>query len=187
MPARRRIAGMTMAEVMISAAVASILAAGLVTGAIVLQKNFLASHRYSRNQAQQVRLLDYISLDLRRATTASVSGGTLTITIPDYYDASGAPRNPTLGIGRVYYNSPTASVTVRYFLQNGQVIRQEGATSSVIADDVQDFQLNFQNEGQVVEASITFIPTFQQSGDGSNARNGTARFTRTLLRNKLQS
>jgi Tfp pilus assembly protein PilW len=182
---RRRLFGMTMPEVMIAAAVASMLSVGLVVAAITMQKNFKASMQYASSQAQQVRLLDYISRDLRRATTASVSNGVLTITIPDYYDATGQPRNPTLFMGRVFYNSPTAAVTVRYYQQNGQVIRQEGTTATSIADGVQDFQLSFVNQGQVVEASITFLPTFQQNGQG--VRSGTAVYARTLLRNLLQS
>jgi type II secretory pathway pseudopilin PulG len=176
---------MTIPEVMIAAAVSSLLSAGLVTGAIILQKNFQASVLYAQSQAQQARLLDYIALDLRRATTAAVSAGVLIITIPDYYDASGNPRDPTLSMGRVYYNSPTAAITVRYFQQNGQVIRQDGSTSTVIADGVQDFQLAFVNQGQVVEASVSFLPTFQQNGQG--VRGGTTIYARTLLRNLLQS
>ena len=182
---RRRILGMTIPEVMIAAAVASLLSAAMVTGAILLQKNFRASMQYARDQAKQARLLDYIALDLRRATTASVASGVLTITIPDYYDANGLPRDPTLSMGRVYYNSPTAAVTIRYFQQNGQVIRQEGTATTIIADGVQDFQMTFVNQGQVVEVSITFLPTFQQNGQGVRA--GTAVYARTLLRNLLQS
>ena len=182
---RRRFLGMTVPEVTVAAAVASILALGLVTGAIFLQRAFQASIKYSRSQAMQIRLLDYIALDLRRATTASVSGATLTITLPDYYDAAGKPVDPTLSKGRVYYKSPTAAVTVRYFQQGGQVIRQEGTTQSVIADGVQDFQLTFVNQGQVVEVSVSFMPTFEQSGTG--VRTGTTVYTRTLLRNLLQS
>lgn len=182
---RRSLLGFTLTELMVGAAVASILSAGMVTGAILLQKNFRASTQYARDQAKQARVLDYIGQDLRRATTANVTNGILTITIPDYYDTSGQPRNPTLSMGRVYYNSPTASVTIRYSQQYGQVIRQEGTTSTVIADGVQDFQLNFVNNGQVVETSISFKPTFQQNGQGNSA--GTTVYTRTLLRNLLQS
>ena len=181
----RRILGFTLTEMMVGAAVASMLAAGLITGAIILQKNFQAGVRYARDQATQARLLDYISLDLRRANTASVVNGTLTITIPDFYDNAGEPRDPRLLGGRVYYNSPTAAVTVRYFKQGSQVIRQESGVNRVIAEGVQTFQLNFVNQGQVVETSITFKPTFQQRGAGNNA--GTAVYSRTLLRNLLQS
>lgn len=177
--------GFTITEMMIGAAVASVLSAGMLTGAIVLQRNFAASTQYARDQAKQSRILDYISQDLRRATTANVTQGALTITIPDYYDGSGAARNPTLSMGRVYYNTPTAAVTIRYFWQNGQVIRQEGTASTVIADGVQDFQLNFVNQGQVVETSVTFKPTFQQNGRGNSA--ATTVYARTLLRNLLQS
>lgn len=182
----RRLLGFTISELMVSSAVATILSAGLVTGAIILQKNFQASMQYARDQAKQARLLDYIAQDLRRATTATVVSGTLTITIPDYYDSTGQPRNPTLSMGRVYYNSPTASVTVRYLQQNGQVIRQEGTTSTVIADGVQNFQMNFVNNGQVVETNISFTPTFQQNHRQGD-RAGTTVYSRTLLRNLLQS
>ena len=181
----RSLLGFTLTEVMIGTAVSTILSAGMVTGAILLQKNFQASTQYARDQAKQARVLDYIGLDLRRATTASVVNGTLTITIPDYYDSSGVPRDPALSMGRVYYNSATSSVTIRYSQQNGQITRQEGTTSTVIADGVQDFQLNFVNSGQVVETSISFKPTFQQRNQGNSA--GTTVYTRTLLRNLLQS
>jgi type II secretory pathway pseudopilin PulG len=182
---RRRLLGFTVAELMVGAAISTILAAGLVTGAILLQRNFKASIQYANDQATQARLIDYISQDLRRANTASVASGVLTVTIPDYYDPSGNPRDPSISYSRIYYNNPTASVTIRYFKQGSQVMRQEAGVNRVIADGVESFQLNFVNQGQVVETSISFRPTFQQNGQGDSS--GTTVFSRTLLRNLLQS
>jgi hypothetical protein len=185
-PLIRRIFGFTISELLVAATVATVLSAALITGAVVIQKNFIASSRYARNVAQQIRLLDFVSLDLRRALTVTNDSSGLTVTIPDFYDASGKPRTPLVTSGKVSYGNSASPKVVRYYKQGSSVIRSFNGTPETIASDVEDFQLAFKNEGQVVEVSISFIPTFQKTAVKTDARAGTTFFVRTLLRNKLQ-
>jgi len=180
-----RSAAWTLTELMVSMAASTILCCGLVTGSILLQKCFLASRKHVIAQAEQMLLMDYMNLDLRRALTVSTNFGKLTLTIPDYYDSTGNPRDPQIHNGTAVYGpSPK---TISYYQNGATIYRSDGATLLPLATNVSDFQLAFQDFGQSIKVSISFIPTFQFSTTGqANARNGTATYTTTLLRNKRQ-
>jgi hypothetical protein len=101
----RRAAGFTMAEMMISMAGSAVIIGALMFTSVGLQRAFRASEVYAAAQADQRRLLDYLTRDLRRAvaiaTVTSVNGsegakmGTepvtvqnetgLLLTLPGYY------------------------------------------------------------------------------------------------------
>ena len=57
---------------------------------------------------------------------------------------------------------------------------------TTIANEVEDFQIAVQDEGQVIEVNVSFIPTFQRNPN-STVRDGTKSYIRTLLRNKRQA
>ena len=78
-----RQAGWTLAELMVAMAIASIMMAGLITGSITIQRSFMASRHHIDAQAQQMRLMDYMTLDLRRALTVDAGNGVLTLTVRD--------------------------------------------------------------------------------------------------------
>ena len=177
----------TLNELMVSMAVVVIIVAVLLTGSIALQRNFNASMQYVRTQTEQVRVLDYISLDLRRALTVSAANGQLSLTIPDYYDANGNPRMPTIADGYAVYGSAANATAVRYYKNGSNIMRSSANKSDVIAQNVQDFQFNFTDLGQVIQVSITFLPTFRQNGNKEEARGGTSASIRTLLRNRRTS
>ena len=62
------------------------------------------------------------------------------------------------------------------------------ATLTPLATDVSDFQLTFKDLKQSIQVSITFIPKYQFSTKTQgSARDGTATYTTTLLRNKRQN
>ena len=177
----------TLNELMVSMAVVVIIVAVLLTGSIALQRNFNASMQYVRTQTEQVRVLDYMSLDLRRALTVSAANGQLALTIPDYYDADGNPRMPTIADGYAVYGSASNAAAVRYYKDGSNIMRSSAKKSEVIAQNVQDFQFNFTDLGQVIQVSITFLPTFRQNGNKEDARSGTSASIRTLLRNRRTS
>jgi len=105
---RRRQNGYTLAEVMIGLAGSVIVIGALLFGAFGLQRSLHASELYANYQADQRRLLDYLSRDLRRsigiASAATVSGSgaaalesgsidvenqtALVLTLPGYYQGN---------------------------------------------------------------------------------------------------
>jgi type II secretory pathway pseudopilin PulG len=181
--ARRAI---TQVEMLVSAAVISILCAAIAVGAIMIQRNFRASGNYVAKEAAQMRLLDYLALDLRRALTVKTNNttGTIELTMPDFYQSDGVPRMPTIKSGMAYYGNPSAPVQVKYYRSAGQLIREQNSQITNVATDVQDFDVTFRDEGQVIEVKVSFIPTFRPSG---GSREGTTTVCRTLLRNKRQT
>ncbi|HEX8295635.1 MAG TPA: hypothetical protein VF593_05010 [Chthoniobacteraceae bacterium] len=183
---KKGIRGWTLAELMVAATLSSLLCAGLITGSLVLQKSFMASRHHILAQAEQMRLLDYMGLDLRRALTVSTNFGQLTLTIPDYYDSLGEPRDPEIKNSLAVYG--TSSKTITYYKQGSTIYRNESGALTALAEDVSDFELTFQDLGQSIQVSVTFVPKFQfsQSKQGS-VRSGTATFITTLLRNKRQT
>src|SRR5205809_7356711 len=93
---RRSAAGATLVEVIIAAAITSTLAGIFAISLVTVEQSFAASEHHAASQAAQLRILDYISRDLRRAltVTARAGGNGLDLTIPDYY-VSSDPRNIT--------------------------------------------------------------------------------------------
>jgi type II secretory pathway component PulJ len=181
----RRTGAWTLAEIMVAMSISSLLCAGLITGSLTLQKSFIASRHHILAQAEQMRLTDYMNLDLRRALTVSTANGRLTLTIPDYYDSFGQPRDPQIKNGLAVYG--TNSKTVTYYKDGSTIYRMESSSLTAIANDVSDFQLTFLDLGQSIQVSVTFIPRFQfSSSTQSGVRSGTATYTTTLLRNKRQ-
>ena len=173
----------TLSELMVSIAVISLIFAVLLTGSIALQRSFNASMKYVKSQAEQVRVLDYMSMDLRRALTVSTANSQLLLTIPDYYDANGNPRMPSITDGYAVYGSAANAVSIRYYKDGSSIMRSSGGTTVAIAQNVEDFQFNFSDFGQVIQVSISFVPTFSQNGNQEAARGGTTATIRTLLRN----
>jgi hypothetical protein len=177
---------LTQVEMMVSAAVLSMLCAAVVVGAIVIQRSFRATGNYVMKEAAQMRLLDYMALDLRRALTVNTDNGaqSIELTVPDFYNPDGTRREPQIQGGMAYYGNPAAPVQVRYYRANGKLFRQVGGAITNIATEVEDFNVTFRDEGQVIEVSVSFVPTFRPSG---GSREGTTTVCRTLLRNKRQS
>lgn len=178
--------GWTMAELLVAMAITSLLSAGLAVGAITIQKSFVASRHHMDAQAQQMRLMDYMTLDLRRALTVNTNSSGLTLTIPDFYDTDGNARDPVIAGGMAKYG--TTPRTVTYARNGNEIVRTEAGVATVLARDVSDFQLAFQDLGQSIRVSVTFLPRFQfSSTTWESARAGTVNFSTTLLRNKRQN
>lgn len=182
--------GFTVVELLIASAICSVMCAALLVGSTLIQRSFAASRHHVDAQAEQMRLTDYMALDLRRALTVAVAtttaGSQLNVSIPDYYNSSGTPRDPQISHGTAVYG-PTP-ITVNYFKRGDAIYRRQGAVETALCTGVNDFQLTFQDLGQSISTSVTFLPHFQftQSNEAS-VRNGTATYTTTLLRNKRQN
>lgn len=188
-----KIGATALTEVMISSAIFSAISLGLLMGFTSLERNFSATTDFATNHADEMRISDYLALDLRRAFTVQAAQNDTTIFIPRYYDGSGSPQTPTLdGKGGVYYGTTGNSIRVRYYLSGSTIYREQvdwplsvSPSFNVIpvAENVKDFVFNVTDLGKVVTTRITFNPTFRSTGASAAAIAATAFCNTTLLRN----
>ena len=85
-PASRR--AFTLMELMVAGTMLGVVLVATLSGVVALQKSYSATEEYATGMADQMRLLDFLAQDLRRATTpptmdADAQG--IEITVPDYY------------------------------------------------------------------------------------------------------
>ncbi len=205
----RRATGFTLIEVLIASAICSIILAGTLLGAVSLQRTFAASEYYVNEQAQQLRFLDSLSLDLRRALTVTQSKSLpslaapdiIDLTLPDFYTVSPGnpselvPRDPSFTNGAAVYGNPSQNPQVRYFVSGKVLYRRQsdyatGTLTTVqkaLCNDVQAFSISYDSAGQVISTSVTFLPRYRWSLDeNAGVRNTTKTYTNTLLRNTRQ-
>lgn len=174
-----------LSEMMISTILFAAISMGLLMGFTALQRNYTATSDFALNHADQMRISDYLALDLRRALSITAARNDTTIYIPTYYDQSGQPQMPTLdGRGGVYYGIAGSSVSVHYYLSGGTIYRQQnGGAPVALAVNVQDFIFDVTDFGKVVATRITFNPTFTSGRASADATAATAFYNTTLLRN----
>ena len=181
-----RRAGWTLTELMVAMSISTMLSAGLITAIISLQRSFLASRHHIVAQSEQMLLLDFMGLDLRRALSVTTSATELTITIPDYYQTVAGKevaRDPAIQGSQAVYG-PTPK-TIRYYKTGTVIYRNEAGVPAALATNVSEFQMIFQNLGQSINVTITFAPKYQLWGRDTAARRAsTTTYTSTLLRNK---
>ena len=92
---------MTLVELMVSIGVGTAILAAFTSGAVALQRSFYAMEDYAKGQNDQMRISDYLSLDLRRAFTidSDLPGqpqpwSSVRITIPNFYASANTPYDP---------------------------------------------------------------------------------------------
>jgi hypothetical protein len=140
--------GFTIVEMIVGMACASIIMAAVLTASVALQRSFAAVEAYSTSEGDQLRVEDYIAMDCRRSTNATVANGswtlsggvyswvanasgalTLILTVPSYYDGSGntvAPSfTPSGSTFNVQYGGG-ATTQVSYYKSGTSFIRQVG-------------------------------------------------------------
>lgn len=191
----------TLTEILIAGAISSVIMGTLLTGSVTLQRSFRASQQYVQSQASQLRLLDYVALDLRRSLKVTIpSEDRINLWIPDCYKADGSRNEAALvttQTGKLAVRYGTVPVAVAYYIDRGAdgadgvLVREEKGVKTVIATDVREFKPAFKKlassdpSQQIFEISVSFAPKFQWNSDGASARDGTKLSTRVLLRNKL--
>ena len=112
--------GFTLGETMFATAISSVTLAATLIASISLQKSFSAVDNYFATQIQQIRIVDYLSRDVKCSyiVTSTTGPQTVTCTIPNYIQANGTRSNPTLttsGNGRIivdYGNTDYSERTV---------------------------------------------------------------------------
>jgi Tfp pilus assembly protein PilW len=142
---------------MVSLACGSIILAAVMTASVALQRSFAAVEDYSTAEADQLRVLDYIAMDCRRAISGTVtgltagtpevdngswvnSGGTwgwqhsssgpvtLILSVPNYYDAYGNPAAPTLdSTSGAIQYANATPAIISYYKSGSSFMRQIGS------------------------------------------------------------
>src|SRR4051794_33630236 len=159
----RVVTGFGLAEVMFSTIIFAAISMGLILGFIALERNYAATTDFATNHADEMRISDYLALDLRRALKLQAGHNDTRIWIPQYYGSDGQPQTPTLDpAGNVYYGETGSTVQIHYYLSGGTIYRQlDTATPTPLAVNVQDFVFGVTDAGKVVSTQITFNPTFR--------------------------
>jgi len=186
----RSASGLTLVEMLMTMASSSIVLAALIISGVALQRSFAAMEGYSIAEGDQLRVSDYISMDVRRALTASVdNNNALTVTFPNYYDANNDNPKwsnahavaPSFGAnGAIQYAAGVT--TVKYYQLASNFIREVNGTANIIARNVSAFTVSPQDLTSSVSCSITFAPTFTYL-PGPGPVSGTTVYSNTFLRN----
>ncbi len=207
-----RTSGASLLETMVAAAVIAMIAGGVAMAFVAMQRNLASTRDYATNHGDEMRISDYLALDLRRALSVQISGtgGTtrVTLTIPNFYDSNGNTRMPTIkSDGSVDYRdssapTPVSRVTVAYYLSGSAMIREQAGARQALAVNVQDFKLTVLDSttdpnaaqdfsipvvlaGKVaqVKTRISFSPTYKTAGASTATTAATTFYNTTLLRN----
>jgi hypothetical protein len=95
-----KVLGFTLVEMVVTMGIATGILAAFTAAAVALQKSFYAIEDYAKGQNDQMRISDYLSLDLRRAyniavaTSAQTGAVTVTLTLPNFYASANTPYDP---------------------------------------------------------------------------------------------
>jgi type II secretory pathway component PulJ len=193
----------TLAETMIALSASSVLLGATLTSSTSLQKSFNAIDTYFGTHMQQIRIVDYLSRDVKRGLTVTTSADlqTVTITIPNYVIQAGdpealanpalvgTPRTPTMTYTpsgwQVNYGAATS--TVVYSINGTSILRTENGAVTTIASSTdqlvpQTTDVELANT-EYAKTSITFQPIFT-SGGAVAERTGTTVYSTAYLRNK---
>jgi len=193
----------TLPEMSLALATASVIMGATLTSSTSLQKSFNALDNYFGTHMQQIRIVDYLSRDVKRGliVTTSADLQTVTVTVPNYIIQAGDPEaiaNPALvGTPRtptmVYtpsgwqVNYGNATSTVVYSINGESILRTENGTVTTIASSTDQLvQLTTDVEltnTEYTKTSITFQPIFTVGGAVAS-RTGTTVYSTAYLRNK---
>jgi len=193
----------TLPEMSVALAAGSVILGATLTSSTSLQKSFNALDNYFGTHMQQVRIVDYLSRDVKRGliVTTSADLQTVTITVPNYTIQAGdpealinpalvgTPRTPTMAYTpsgwQVNYGAATSTVT--YSINGMSILRTENGTVTTIASSTDQLvplttDVELANT-EYTKTSITFQPIFT-SGGAPASRSGTTAYSTAYLRNK---
>ena len=96
--------GFTLMEMLLALSVGSLMLAAIVAASVCLQKSFVAIDDFFTSHLQQVRIIDYLSRDVKRAyiVISSTNPQTVTCILPNYLIDNGSNQptraKPTLSL-----------------------------------------------------------------------------------------
>jgi hypothetical protein len=97
---KHRHAAFTLAEISISVGIGTAILAAFTWASVALQRSFAAIEDYTKGMNDQMRISDYLAMDMRRAFSITISGSssapplTVTMTIPNFYASADYPNDP---------------------------------------------------------------------------------------------
>jgi prepilin-type N-terminal cleavage/methylation domain-containing protein len=195
--------GFSLIEMMVTIAISSVALGAVLTSSISLQKSFNAIDAYFGTHMQQIRIVDYLSRDVKRGLVVTTSADlqTVTVTVPNYIiqagdpeavanpDLVGTPRTPTVAYTasgpQVNYGATTS--TVVYSINAMSILRTEDGNVTTIASSTNQLvpkttDVELANT-ECAKTTITFQPIFT-SGDSVAAQSGTTIYSTAYLRNR---
>jgi Tfp pilus assembly protein PilW len=200
----KTVLGLTLVEMLMSVACGAFILAAVVASGVAMQRSYAAVEAYSTAEGDQLRVLDYIAMDARRAISVCVSGGVLSLTLPTYYSSvtnTAAANTPSTGNISItdcsgntvtptgYYGASGGSVIVKYqqsgtsFTREVVVKNSSGTVTSdvttAIAKNVASFTVNNSiinngTQANSVSCSIMFFPTFTHMTGSGTWRSGAS-------------
>src|SRR5438093_1041619 len=197
------LAGFTLSETMVATGISSLVFAAIITASVALYRSFNAVDAYFSTQMQQLRIIDYLNRDVKRATVVTTSANlqSITVTMPNYLikagdteanaNASliGLPRSPTVTLTATgpQVNYGTGNTTVVYSINNNSILRTENGQVTTIASSTDQLlpkstDVELANT-EYAKTTVTFMPIFTMNGTEA-ARSGTTLYTTSYLRNK---
>src|SRR5438477_2574108 len=90
----RKKCGFTLGELMVATGVGGTVLAAIMASSIMLQRTLNAIDNYFATQMQQIRIIDYLNRDVKRAlsVTTSVDLQSVTVVMPNYIIQAGDPE-----------------------------------------------------------------------------------------------
>jgi prepilin-type N-terminal cleavage/methylation domain-containing protein len=128
--------GFTLIEMLLALSIGSLMLAAIVAASVCLQKSFSAVDQYFASHLQQVRIIDYLSRDVKRAyiVTSSTNPQTVTCILPNYLIDNGTNQptraTPTLSLvgNKIVANYQATTVNNVSLTQNSANISCPGLT-----------------------------------------------------------
>jgi hypothetical protein len=200
--------GFSVAEMLIATTMASALFAAILTTTISLQKSFRAADSYFATHMQQVRIIDYLTRDVKRglAVKTSFDKQSVTVTLPNYVINEGdpeaianpaligSPRKPTIQrtANGPQVNYGTGMSTITYHVNGVSILRTENGVVTTIASSTDqliakttEYELALTNT-KYTQTAVTFLPLFS-SGQNTYSRSGTTVCATSYLRNRRRA
>ena len=193
----------TLIEMMVVLSTSTVVLGATLTSSTSLQKSFNALDKYFATHMQQIRIVDYLSRDVKRGfvVTTSTDLQTVTISVPNYIIQAGdpeaianpaligTPRTPSIVLTpsgpQVHYGTTTS--TVSYSINGLSILRTENGVVTTIASSTDqlvpvttDVELT---NTEYTKTSISFQPIFTSNGSPAT-RSGTTVYSTAYLRNK---
>jgi len=110
--------GFTLSETTIAMGIASFMLLALLTASIALQKSLNAVDNYFTTQIQQIRIVEYLSRDVKRSYVVTSAGSPQKVTCSQGGDPYAKRRDPTVTMNA-----------------NGVIVNYRGVSDGVIASD----------------------------------------------------
>lgn len=195
--------GFSLTEIMVTLAMSGVALGAILTSSVSLQKSFNAIDTYFGTHMQQIRIVDYLSRDVKRGliVTTSADLQTVTVTMPSYLiqdgdpeavanpDLVGTPRTPSVAYtpSGPQVNYGATNSTVVYSINGLSILRTEDGKVTTIASSTDQLvpkttDVELANT-ECAKTTITFQPIFT-SGGSVAAQSGTTIYSTAYLRNK---